>query len=300
MTHDATQTMPPSRPIWARTRVRPLVLVLALAAIVLTGCSSDPKTDFPEGSISVIANADIGTGHSRILIGVVGPDGARLGSPETLLSVVVAPASRPEDTITIQPVWTWIIEDVIGLWRAELELDEAGRWLLAVVPEEGPAPAIAQFLVNEQTAAPGIGDPAPSLPTPTVSSGPIESITSDQEPDLRFYQTSLDQAIASGRQTVVVFATPAFCSSAACGPLLDITKEVATDFPDVEFIHVEVYLGINEPDFVPDGNHLAPAMGPDFWNLPSEPWVFVIDKSGLVSARFEGVMAGAELRKALG
>jgi hypothetical protein len=57
---------------------------------------------------------------------------------------------------------------------------------------------------------------------------------------------------------------------------------------------------LNEPDFAPDPAHLAPAAGAAYWNLPSEPWVFVIDETGTVTARFEGAVTGDELASALG
>ncbi len=55
-----------------------------------------------------------------------------------------------------------------------------------------------------------------------------------------------------------------------------------------------------EDGFVPDFSYLAPAAGPDGFALLSEPWVFVIDPSGTVIGRFEGVMAGEELAPLLG
>jgi hypothetical protein len=35
------------------------------------------------------------------------------------------------------------------------------------------------------------------------------------------------------------------------------------------------------------------------WGLPSEPWVFVVDGSGTVTAAFEGAVTDAELTAAL-
>ena len=34
------------------------------------------------------------------------------------------------------------------------------------------------------------------------------------------------------------------------------------------------------------------------WNLPSEPWTFIVDGEGLVYAKFEGFATGDELEKA--
>jgi hypothetical protein len=35
------------------------------------------------------------------------------------------------------------------------------------------------------------------------------------------------------------------------------------------------------------------------WNLPSEPWTFVVDGSGVVADRFDGITAGEEIEQAL-
>lgn len=135
---------------------------------------------------------------------------------------------------------------------------------------------------------------------PTLRDYPIDELTTDQNPDLRFYQTSLDEAVRAGNKTVLVFSTPAFCQTTACGPVLDNAKRVSEVFPNVDFIHVEVYTGLTDPDFVPDAAHLAPAVHAEAWNLQSEPWVFVIDEAGIVTARFEGVMSTDGLTAALG
>jgi hypothetical protein len=108
----------------------------------------------------------------------------------------------------------------------------------------------------------------------------------------------LDELLDNGRPTVVLFATPAFCTSAACGPLLDQTKALASTHPDADFIHIEVYQGFNEPGFAPDGDHLVPAVVE--FGLPSEPWIFVMDETGVVIARIEGVLAEGELDALLG
>lgn len=66
-------------------------------------------------------------------------------------------------------------------------------------------------------------------------------------------------------------------------------------YPEVNFIHVEVYTGLQDSDFAPDPAHLAPAVTAEYWNLPSEPWVLVVDRNGIVQTRFEGVLDPSEL-----
>jgi hypothetical protein len=278
-----------------------LVVVAALAA----GCSSGESGDstaaptFPDDSFTVIANADIGTGPTRLLIGVVAEDGTRLGSPDRPIQVQAALLDDPDRSQQVPAEYAWIIEDAIGLYRAELDFDRAGTWAITVMPERGDPLPPAPFTVLEETHAPNVGEAAPEAPTPTLRDHAIEDLTTDRRPDARFYQMTLGEALDSGRPTVLVFSTPAYCLTATCGPLLDTVKELAPGYPGVNFIHIEVYTGLNEPGFAPDPAHLAPAAGPTYWNLPSEPWVFVIDETGTVTARFEGAVTSGELASAL-
>jgi hypothetical protein len=278
-----------------------LLLVAALAA----GCSSGDSTDsdaqptFPDESFTVIANADIGTGPTRLLIGVVAEDGTRLGSPDHPIQVEAALLDDPDRSQQVPAEYAWIIEDAIGLYRAEFDFDQAGTWAITVTPERGGPLPPAPITVLEETHAPSVGEAAPDAPTPTLRDHSIEDLTTDRQPDARFYQMTLGEALDSGRPTVLVFSTPAYCLTATCGPLLDTVKELAPGYPGVNFIHIEVYTGLNEPGFAPDPAHLAPAAGPTYWNLPSEPWVFVIDETGTVTARFEGAVTSGELASAL-
>ena len=94
----------------------------------------------------------------------------------------------------------------------------------------------------------------------------------------------------------MAFSTPAFCQTATCGPTLEVVKQVATNHPDdVDFVHVEVYTNLDAGSF--EGLELVPAI--DDWRLPSEPWVFVVDGSGIIAAAFEGALAAEELEAAL-
>ena len=103
-----------------------LLLVAALAA----GCSSGDSTDsdtqptFPDESFTVIANADIGTGSTRLLIGVVAEDGTRLGSPDRPIRVEAALLDDPDRSQQVPADYTWIIEDAVGLYRAEFDFDQ--------------------------------------------------------------------------------------------------------------------------------------------------------------------------------
>lgn len=282
-------------------------VVGVVLAILAAGCASDdgtqsqeqPAAGFPEGSFALIASSDVGTGPSRLLVGVTQEDGTRIGSPDEPVEIEVAPLDESEAVHVAPGVFTWVADGLYGLYRAEVEFETPGPWSVTVKPSNGEALPPTQLTVRDETSAPNIGEAAPVAPTPTLDDAPIEDLTTDPDPDPRFYQTTLEQAFSSGEPTVLVFATPGYCISATCGPMLDTVKEAATAYPDVNFVHIEVYQGFNEPGFAPDPAHLAPAVGADYWNLPSEPWVFVIDEDGVVTGRFEGVMAPEELEALL-
>lgn len=284
------------------------LLVTLVVTVTVAGCAAGAgdQTDeqqaagFPDGSFTIVATSDVGTGPTRLLVGVVEEDGTRIGSPDDPVEITVAPLDDAGSAQQVPGVFTWVADGIYGLYRAEVDLDRPGTWSVTVTPVNGEALEPVAFSVLDETSAPNVGEPAPAAPTPTLDDAPIEDLTTDPDPDPRFYGTTLDEALSSGMPTVLTFATPAYCTSATCGPMLDTVKEAAGAHPDVNFIHIEVYQGFNEPGFAPDPAHLAPAVGADYWNLPSEPWVFVIDADGIVTGRFEGVMAPEELEALLG
>lgn len=288
-----------------------LVAALALAALVAAGCgngdsaasttiSAGTEATLPADAVAIGASSDIGLGSERLLVGLGDSSGSRLGSPELEVAITVYPEGSPDRAVTVDGTWMWIVEGETGLYRADVEFDRPGIWMAEVTPDGAEPLEPIAFEVQEDTLAPAIGEPAPAPPTPTLDEAPIEELSSDPDPEPAFYQVSLDEAIGNGSTTVVVFSTPAFCVSAACGPLLDVVKEVAPAHPDVQFVHVEVFTGLTDPDFAPDAAHLAPAVGPEWYNLPSEPWVFVVDGAGTVVARYEGVLDESELDAVLG
>ena len=246
-----------------------------------------------------MANVDIGVGESRVQVGVVGPDGERLGGPDVPVSFEIAAADGGE-TVEYDAEWIWLIEDIVGLYRTEAAFDAPGVWTVSIAPETGTRLPATGFQVLESTLAPNVGDAAPLAPIDTLATKPLAQLTTDPAPDEDFYQLTLEEAFDSGRTTVVVFSTPAFCRTATCGPALDVVKQVKPEYPEVNFVHVEVYTDLQSPDFEPTAEFLAPALGPQFWNLPTEPWVFVVDPEGFVTARFEGTATTEDLHTSLG
>ncbi|HEX2102497.1 MAG TPA: hypothetical protein VHF51_02525 [Solirubrobacteraceae bacterium] len=102
-----------------------------------------------------------------------------------------------------------------------------------------------------------------------------------------------DLADVLGRKPVVItFATPALCQSRVCGPVVDIVVQAKSRAPaGVAWIHQEIW-NDNDPRKGIQGPVAA-------WRLRTEPWTFVIDRSGRIAARFEGAFSAGELERAV-
>jgi hypothetical protein len=89
---------------------------------------------------------------------------------------------------------------------------------------------------------------------------------------------------------VLLFASPALCVSRTCGPVADVTEQVKQQFGDkVAFIHQEPYVD----------NQIQKGFRPPLqaFHLTDEPWVFVIDKTGVIRSEIEGPFGADELTR---
>jgi hypothetical protein len=250
--------------------------------------------------IPILVSSDLAKGPNRFLLSVADKDNRLIASPDVALDLrfydLATDAQKP--ALETDADFLWVVENERGLYRTRLDFPRAGDWGVEVVAHEaGQADRTARvvFPVREKGATPGIGAEAPTSETPTATDRQgIEAISTDDDPDPLFYRSSVRDAVGSGKPAVIVFATPEFCTSQVCGPTLDIVKAVAPRFEDrVEFVHVEVFTNLDHPDQL----QVVPAVSE--WGLPSEPWVFVVDSTGHIADKFEGVVGPDELTSAI-
>jgi hypothetical protein len=187
--------------------------------------------------------------------------------------------------------------DIGAIYVTELRVEKPGTYWLLAEPEGAaePVQGLGNVVVNAEFAAPVVGERVPPSKTPTLASsgGVLEALSTAAEPERELYRWSVAQLLEAGSPFVVAFATPAFCESRACGPTVDVVDEVRrrTTGSGVRFHHVEIYEG-NDPN---NGVNRWVTE----WNLPSEPWVFVVGRDGRVAARFEGHVSVDELEEAV-
>jgi hypothetical protein len=185
-----------------------------------------------------------------------------------------------------------------GTYIAHLTFDKAGDWGVEVTASRPDGAHITVRLPMNVIAlpvVPGVGQPALATHNPTARDvADVETIDSGRPPD-DMHQLSIADAIQQHRPALIVFATPAFCTSNTCGPEVKVVQSLEPAYRDrLAFIHVEIYR-----DFKPDPSKKQVAQAVVDWRLQSEPWIFLIDSKGIIQARFEGPTATDEVKAAL-
>lgn len=307
--------------------MKALIVTLAL---VLAACTTGSATSVPPASVApptvapdsvtpsadgpailpIIISSEITKGPNRWLFSLTDRANQLIAAPDVPVHLEFFDVDAADDTVAFEADarFLWAIEGERGLYAADVEFPKAGRWgtrFTATLPDGTTQAVRADYDVTESGRTPAIGAPAPSVDTPTladVGDDPAK-VSTDQDPERRFYETSVADALAAGKPFVLVFATPAFCQTAVCGPTLEVVKSVAADYPTVTFINVEPYKmaytdGRLQPELSADGQ-LQTAPWTDAFGLPSEPWVFVVDSDGKVAAKFETILASDEMKAAI-
>jgi hypothetical protein len=182
---------------------------------------------------------------------------------------------------------------ITRLYVAHLRIPRPGRYTVVAEPAGGKIQAAGELDVKASSASPAVGEKAPASATPTLATQPAAALTTRRPADVDLLRDSIAGTLAAHRPFVVTFATPKFCSSRTCGPVVDVVEAVRRRFAErgVRFIHVEVFRG-NDPS-----KGYNPWMLQ--WGLRSEPWTFLVGRDGRVKAKFEGSVSEAELAAAV-
>ncbi len=215
------------------------------------------------------ANAEAGSTSPEAT--VIGP------FPAAIESLATRPAFRARTT-TSDPNAASVV------YVTNVDLPSNGQWRIAALIKQGKeltATLVPSVMVGEFSKVRRVGERAPLIHTPTPSGvgGDLSKITTRVPPDT---QNQVDYADVFGKKPIVLlFATPKFCQSRVCGPVVDVAEQVKKVYGNkAAFIHMEIYRD-NEPS-----KGLRPQV--KAFHLPSEPWLFAIDRHGIIRAEIEG------------
>jgi hypothetical protein len=300
--------------------MRPAAALVAVSCLFLAACGRSSGGASSAGSVpgagqtleqiwrgggddvAVVPGTDhYAPGDVRVSFLIVDSKGRVIAPPKAHVWLARSLSTRPflESTAVRERIGAsgGATADSTSIYVAHFRVRKPGKYWLLAVPEGRSASvrAVGNVDVLSSDPVPGIGDRAPASATPTLASagGDAARVTTRVPPDLPLLRWSVAQSLRTKVPFVVTFATPKFCTSRTCGPVVDVALSVARHFrgSGVRFIHVEVYEG-NDPS---RGYNRWMQQ----WHLTTEPWTFVVDRRGRVSSRFQGAVSVGELERAV-
>jgi hypothetical protein len=179
------------------------------------------------------------------------------------------------------------------VYSAQIPFPSEGEYkIVALIKEKGgwAKNSLGSLPVGEFEKIPEPGEKAPLIQTPTAKSvgGDLAKISTRVPPDT---QNKVNYADVLGKEPILLlFTTPKFCQSRACGPVVDVAEQAQHEFEGkANFIHMEIY----------NDNDPSKGVRPQVrrFHLPTEPWLFAINREGVVSATIEGAFGTSLMNK---
>lgn len=176
------------------------------------------------------------------------------------------------------------------IYSAQLNFPSDGEYRpMVMIKEKGglTAKSLPTIQVGEFEKIPVPGEKAPVIQTPTAQSvgGDLAKLSTRVPPDT---QNKVNYADVLGKEPILLlFTTPKFCQSRVCGPVVDVAQQAQHEFEGkANFIHMEIY----------NDNDPSKGVRPQVrrFHLPTEPWLFAINREGVISSVIEGGF-GAQL-----
>jgi hypothetical protein len=242
---------------------------------------------------------DYAPGDVRISFLVVDQQGRVSARPHARVWIARDRAAVPfaTSTATLEPIGLGggaATADVSSIYVTHFRLRKPGHYWIVARPVGGrPIGGLRDVVVRAASQSPTVGSKAYPSKTPTLATEPFVKLTTARPPDLGLLHASVAPTLRAHKPFVLVFATPRYCESRTCGPVVDVVDAARRRFAGrgIRFIHVEIYRDNN------------PAKGfnrwVQEWRLPSEPWTFLVGADGRVKAKFEGAVSLAELSAAI-
>jgi hypothetical protein len=293
---------------------------IVTAALIAAGCSGStpsredssraareaPNTlhalaEAPGPDVAIVAGtSDFEVGGIRYTFLLVRPNGASVERHHARVWLAHGLDMRPFERTSavleaVSPPSSYN-GDVKHIYVAHLHVAAPGTYWLLAEPDGGqPLQALGNLVVRRVSLSPPIGSRAYPARTPTLATvhGDVAKLTTRTPPDRALLRYSLSALLAAHEPFVVAFATPKFCTSRTCGPVVDVVAAVQKRLRKtaVRFVHVEIY---QDNDPIKGFDKWV-----EQWHLPTEPWVFLVGRGGRIKAKFEGSVSVSELTAAV-
>ena len=283
---------------------RPAAALIALGcALALAGCggsgqgsegestttsAAPPETlealwRGPGEDVAIVAGtSDFGPGTNRVSFLVVDKQSKVIERPTARVWISHGLKQKPyaETAAKLEPIGVpgGATAEAQNIYVTSVDTPTPGTYWILAEPVGGKEDPGAREPRRPQQAAGAVGrGPGDPLQEPHTRAGRRPEVGHDgRAARPRPPCTTVAAAMAAKRPFVVTFATPLYCQTRTCGPVVQITQSVAKKWQGkgVDFIHIEIYKG-NDPA---NGTN----RWVDEWKLPTEPFTFVVDRTGVI------------------
>jgi len=284
----------------------------AAGVVVLAACGG---SDDAGGDDAIPGTTGAGAVSDVNLLPIFPQDGLLVtGSEQRLPFTLADAAGAPLDDVpaelefVVQTADGEDVGDPITVARRDQGIPTAYFPLLFTFPEAGDYQVAGSidgedlepraFRVSEPDAVqvPQPGQPMIPVDTPTVDDARGIDPICTRDPDCDLHGVTLTQALDSGTAVALIIATPEFCQTAICGPVLDILLTQQAAFPDITMVHAEVYKNPEAVDNVAEAD-LAPVI--NGYHLGYEPVLFLANPDGTIAVRLDTIFDESEVAEAL-
>ena len=302
-----------------KNRVKQIVFGLALATSLIAAACSSGDAATP-GAISkpivtntpvlelngILATKDLSVGTNRISFLLTGPRALVTIPTANVKSVYLGAIESIEASVTAE-FFLWPFGSR-GSYVTELSFDRPGAWRLDVdvLQDDGSiSSARIPLHIRQTSITPGLGSKPPTTVNKTSRDvAELTSLTTRSTLDPGLYQLTIAEALETEQPLVVVFASPALCTSPTCGPQVETVEDLKDQYKgQANFIHVEVY--DNPADIQGDLSRAKFASIIDTWGFTqlegyrNESFVFIIGRDGRIASKYEGYATKEDLAKGL-
>jgi hypothetical protein len=243
-------------------------------------------------------------GVRRFAFGLTASSGAFVYAP-TALYIATSPGARaggpflaPADPLIVAPPYRSKQNagpgDIEAIYAARIPIPHPGTYAVLSVTRTpvGLVGAPGEIAVAPTSPIPDVGQRPPAIQTdtPATAHGNAALLTTRAPPE-QMHSASFNQVLGK-RPIALLFSTPELCTSRICGPVTDVAVQLQHRFgAQIVFIHEEVYVN-NQP-----AQGLRPQL--KAFHLQTEPWLFVINRQGIITTRLEGAFGLNETQEAL-
>jgi hypothetical protein len=291
---------------------RRTLLLGTAGAVLLAACGSDDSSSTTSNSITEVdgpvlfaafaASGDFvvsGT-EQRLVFAVGSPSGGAESDPAKVpASLTFQVVKGNQRTPMGSPVTVDRHADGVPTPYYPLRFtpDSPGVWGVTTTIDGSPAEQAFQVTAPTDTKLIQVGQKLPATPTATVANPlGVDPLCTRQPEPCSLHTTSLDAALATGKPTVVLVATPEFCQTAICGPVLDLLIEQTAAHPELQFIHAEVFKDAKAKGNLSQAT-LAEIVGT--LGMSYEPALWVAAADGTIVERLDNAFDRTEIAAAL-